>query len=361
MNKTVQVDLGERGYDIYIGEKWLKQLPAKLSSISTGSQHILITDRNVFQLAGANLLAILKKAGFIVEPAVVEEGEINKNLATVESLYEQMVKLGLDRGSAVFALGGGIVGDIAGFAAATYMRGINYVQIPTTLLAQVDSSVGGKTGVNLPWGKNLVGAFYQPRLVFIDLDFLMTLPEKEYLTGLAEVIKYGIIADSGLFSYLENNLAAIKARNLNCLLEIVPQCCAIKAGIVADDEREQGLRSLLNLGHTFGHAFEALTEYRVFTHGEAVAIGIICAAKLAKTEGLISSSELSRIILLIQNYGLPTSYGDLESSDIIKQMYKDKKSFSGILQIVLPTGIGESRLIPEISEEKIIRCLADNK
>ncbi|MDD4172417.1 MAG: 3-dehydroquinate synthase, partial [Syntrophomonas sp.] len=255
------------------------------------------------------------------------------------------------------ALGGGIVGDIAGFVAATYMRGITYVQIPTTLLAQVDSSVGGKTGVNLPQGKNLVGAFYQPALVFIDVAFINTLPEREYLTGLAEVIKYGIIWDLEFFNYLENNLTRIMSRNSECLMHIVSRCCSIKAEIVAQDETESGLRALLNLGHTFGHAFENLTNYEQFTHGEAVGIGIIYAARLAHNLGLLPQPDEDRIENLIVRAGLPVSYGNLNGADIIAQMHKDKKNIGGRMQLILPTGLGISQIFNDVSEAQIATVL----
>ncbi|MCX5779801.1 MAG: 3-dehydroquinate synthase, partial [Firmicutes bacterium] len=287
----MRVELGERSYDICIGENWLPKLGQLLGISPKTSQAIMITDENVSRLWSQQVFEVLAAAGFQVEITVIPGGEGCKNLATTAQLQEHMVSIGLDRKSLVLALGGGIVGDIAGFVAATYMRGINYIQIPTTLLAQVDSSVGGKTGVNLPQGKNLVGAFYQPDLVFIDTIFLTTLPEREFLTGLAEVIKYGIIWDRDFFAYLETHRQRIKARDSECLLHLISRCCTIKADIVAQDETEQGVRALLNLGHTYGHAFEALSNYR-FTHGEAVAIGTICAARLASDLGLLAAPDL---------------------------------------------------------------------
>lgn len=286
---------------------------------------MIITDAKVAEIAGNRVLELMRSGGFKVELAVFPGGEDHKNLTTVGTLTEKMVELGLDRHSTVIALGGGIPGDVAGFAASIYMRGIRYIQVPTTLLAQVDSSVGGKTGVNLPQGKNLVGTFHQPSLVFIDVSFIKTLPEREYLTGLAEVIKYGIIWDSGFFGFLEQNQSAIGSRDQECLQQIVHRCCAIKADIVAQDETEGGIRALLNLGHTFGHALEALTGYRRYNHGEAVAIGIVLAARLAAESGVLSSSDHDRIQNLIVSLGLPTSYERLVSSDIINQMRKDKK------------------------------------
>jgi 3-dehydroquinate synthase len=355
--ENVRVELGERSYDICIGEKWIPQLGELLNFVPKTSQMIMITDNNVFNLYGASVLKILRDAGFKVEPAVIPGGEGCKNLATVASLYEQMIALGLDRKSTVLALGGGIVGDIAGFVAASYMRGIAYIQIPTTLLSQVDSSVGGKTGVNLPQGKNLVGAFYQPGLVFVDVSFIETLPEREYLTGLAEIIKYGIIWDNDFFEYLEEHRDRIKSRDSQCLMDITSRCCSIKAEIVAQDETESGQRALLNLGHTFGHAFEALTNYQKFTHGEAVAVGITYAARLAHHLGLIPLDDLKRIKNLLEYYGLPVSCGNLNSQDIVVQMRKDKKNVGGKLQLILPTAIGESDIFDDVSEAMVVMIL----
>jgi 3-dehydroquinate synthase len=357
----LKVELGERSYEICIGEHSIPQLGYMLDFVPQTSRMILITDENVNRLAGDKVIVILRQAGFQVESAVIKGGEECKNMATLTSLLEQMVAFGLDRKSTVIALGGGIVGDIAGFAAATYMRGISYVQVPTTLLAQVDSSVGGKTGVNLPQGKNLVGAFFQPGLVFVDVDFIQTLPEREFLTGLAEVIKYGIIRDHEFFKYLEDNMEKIKARDSKCLIHIVNRCCAIKADIVAQDETENGLRALLNLGHTFGHAFEALTNYQLYTHGEAVAIGMVCAARLARHLGLLPRRDLDRINNLLRGYGLPVSFGHLGCTAIISQMHKDKKTIGGNMQIVMPTAIGNSQIFKNIKEDDIRMVLRDSE
>ena len=352
----MRVELGERSYDIWIGENWLPRLGELLHAFPHTSRAILITDDNVNRLWSQQIKQILSRAGLQFETAVIPGGEMCKNLATVTQLYEQMINAGVDRKSTVLALGGGIVGDIAGFVAATYMRGLPYIQIPTTLLAQVDSSVGGKTGVNLPQGKNLVGAFYQPNLVFIDTVFLTTLPEREFLTGLAEVIKYGIIWDRDLFDYLEENQSRIKARDSECMLHIISRCCAIKAEIVGQDETESGVRTLLNLGHTYGHAFEALTNYK-FTHGEAIGIGIICAAQLAHDLGLLPASDMKRIVSLIHNYGLPITYGNLDSRDIMVQMHKDKKSIGGKMQLILPVALGQSQLFNDVDESQAAAVL----
>lgn len=353
----MRVDLGDRSYDICIGNNWLDQMAEKLQFLPNTSRMILITDKNVNRLAGNEVLEVLRRAGFNVKAAVIPGGEECKNLTTVAWLYDKMVAYGLDRKSTVVALGGGIVGDVAGFAAATYMRGTAYIQVPTTLLAQVDSSVGGKTGVNLPQGKNLVGAFYQPGLVFVDVGFIQTLPEREYLTGLAEVIKYGIIWDRDFFQYLEGHQELIKARDKKCLIYMVERCCAIKSQIVAQDETENGLRALLNLGHTFGHAFEALTGYQKYTHGEAVAIGIICAARMAYHLHLLRQSDLDRIQKLIKDFGLPIVYGDLDSRAVVAQMRKDKKNTGGKTKLVLPVSLGVSQVFYDLSESDIAAVL----
>lgn len=351
--KTIQVDLGEKSYPIHIGEEIMIHFPDMLGRVSSRSVSLLVSDELVFSLYGPTVLDILRGAGYRVEAAVIKGGESCKNLTTLDWLYEQMIICGLDRSSTVFALGGGVVGDLAGFAAASYMRGVGYIQLPTSLLAQVDSSVGGKTGVNLPRGKNLVGAFYQPGLVLADVSLLHTLAEKEYLTGLAEVIKYGVIWDAAFFEYLETNLASIKTRDTECLIHIVERCCAIKAEIVSQDEKETGIRALLNLGHTFGHAFEALTGYEQFTHGEAVAIGMVCAARLAKNIGMLTAAEAIRITELINNYGLPVDYGNLSADAIVERMRSDKKNTAGQISLVLPAAIGQSQVCTGISDEQI--------
>ena len=353
----MRVELGDRSYEIHIGNDWLPQLMPWLDFIPRTSVVMIITDANVAEIAGGRVLELVRSSGFKVELAVFPGGEDHKNLATIGALTERMAKIGLDRLSTVIALGGGIPGDVAGLAASVYMRGIRYIQVPTTLLAQVDSSVGGKTGVNLPQGKNLVGTFHQPSLVFIDVSFIKTLPEREYLTGLAEVIKYGIIWDTSFFGFLEQNQTAIRRRDPECLQQMVHRCCAIKADIVAQDETERGIRALLNLGHTFGHALEALTGYRRYNHGEAVAIGIVLAARLAAESGRLSPGDHDRIKSLIFSLGLPTTYERLASDDIITQMRRDKKSVGGRLQLVLPTRIGSSQLFNDISEHQIAQVL----
>lgn len=354
----MRVELGDHSYEIHIGSDWLDQMVPRLNIVPRTSKLVVISDANVARMAGDRVLELLRTAGFQVEIAVFPGGEEHKNLTTIMSLSEKMVEAGLDRKSTVIALGGGIVGDVAGFAASIYMRGIDYIQVPTTLLAQVDSSVGGKTGVNLPQGKNLVGTFYQPSLVFIDVDFVDTLPIREYLTGLAEVLKYGIIWDKEFFAYLEQNIDRIGLRDKECLQHMVSRCCQIKADIVALDEKEHGVRALLNLGHTFGHAFEALTNYRRYNHGEAVAIGIVCASRLSCELGLLAREDMDRINSLIEKVGLPVAYSNLGKRDIIQQMYKDKKTVGGRLQLVLPTELGHSQIFGDIGDTQIAKVLS---
>ncbi len=357
MSRKVQVNLGEQSYDIHIGNNCLAGLPALLTGLPRKSRCMLVSDELVYSLYADQVAGILRSAGLEIETAVIKGGESCKNLSTLSWLYEQMIEKGLDRKSSVLALGGGVVGDLAGFAAATFMRGIGYIQIPTSLLAQVDSSVGGKTGVNLPLGKNLVGAFYQPGLVFADVNLLNTLAEKEYQTGLAEVIKYGIIWDHEFFNYLAENMERIKQRDMECLIHIVSRCCEIKAEIVGQDEKENGIRALLNLGHTFGHAFEALTDYEVFTHGQAVAIGMVYAARLAAALDMLPEQDAEKITVLIKNYGLPIHYGDLNPRDIVERMYLDKKSTGGQIKLVLPLGIGKSEIVSGINDARIEEIL----
>ena len=258
----------------------------------------------------------------------VPEGESSKSLQQTGSIYDRLLEMNCDRKSALIALGGGVIGDLTGFIAATYQRGIPFVQIPTTLLAQVDSSVGGKTAVNHPRGKNMIGAFYQPKLVVIDLDTLQTLPKKEFRAGLAEVVKYGVIADAKLFNFIEDNTKEILSLNSDCLEHIIETSCAIKAGVVEKDERENRHRMILNFGHTFAHSIETLTNYTEYLHGEALAIGMVQAAWLSVETGRCAPEDVPmRITSLLKKIGLPTQPPDLKSKSIIESMYYDKKTF----------------------------------
>jgi 3-dehydroquinate synthase len=288
----------------------------------------------------------------------VEAGESSKAAEVAEELWEDLLDGGADRKTVVVALGGGVVGDLAGFVAATFARGLRFVQIPTTLLAQVDSSVGGKVGINLPGGKNMVGAFWQPRGVTIDVDVLQTLPDREYRAGLAEVVKYGVIQDADFFAYLENNAAAVNDREPLVLTHIVERCCRLKADVVEQDEREEtGLRSILNYGHTFCHAFEAATDYEQLLHGEGVAIGMMCAARLAERLGRIDQAFIERQCALLETFRLPLNVPDVDHDELIELMYRDKKVERGKLRFVLPTRMGHVELVRDVDAADICAAL----
>ncbi|MDI6631954.1 MAG: 3-dehydroquinate synthase, partial [Thermoanaerobacteraceae bacterium] len=301
----VRVELGPRSYPIYVASGCLGKLGRIAQQHLTGRRMLVVTNPVVAGLYGEAVKRSLAEAGFQVGEAQIPDGEEYKTLATVAGLYDAAFTGGLERGDAVLALGGGVVGDIAGFLAATYMRGVPFVQVPTTLLAQVDSSVGGKVGVNHPGGKNLIGAFYQPRFVLIDPDTLATLPSREVRAGLAEVIKYGVISDAGFFSWLEANIDRLLNLEPAALEHAIAASCRIKAAVVSADETETGLRAILNFGHTVGHALEAVTGYQRFVHGEAVAIGMVAAARLAVRLGYFEPPGAERITGLVLRAGLP--------------------------------------------------------
>lgn len=356
--ETVKVELGERSYDIIIGSGLLDGIGARLKAYGPSPKAALVSNPTVFALYGKRVAGSLKKAGFNLEHVIIPDGEEYKNLETLKRIYDELLKHGLDRKSALIALGGGVVGDIAGFAASTYMRGISYVQIPTTLLAQVDSSVGGKTGVDHKLGKNMIGAFWQPGLVLIDVATLKTLPKKQLLAGLAEVIKYGVIYDSELFEFLEANRDRILNLDNEAITHIIRRSCEIKADVVSKDERESGLRAILNYGHTIGHAVETATGYTRYLHGEAVAIGMHLEAKLSQLLKGIDDGQVFRIKALIDSYGLPSEIpGDINRDDILSSMQLDKKAVAGKLKFILPERIGAVRIRKDISEKSITGLL----
>jgi len=287
-----------------------------------------------------------------------DDAETAKNLESVELLTRKLVRAGADRGALMVAVGGGVVGDVAGFAAASYLRGIALVQVPTTVVAQVDSAVGGKTGVNLPEGKNLVGAFYPPRLVLVDPEALESLPKREFRGGLAEVIKYGVIADAKLFAFLEKNFDAILARDRESLRHIIERSIQIKAAVVGTDERESGLREILNFGHTFGHALESVTRYKRYQHGEAVAWGMMCAAMLGHERGLTAPEDVARVVSLVRRMGPLPAWPSVSAKDLLKAMRSDKKSRGGKLRFVLAKRIGRAASysdVPEKTVESVLR------
>ena len=356
--RTIRVGLGDRAYDIVIENGILAKVGADIKQRAIAKRYVVVADSHVAGLLGPGLMDALAAAGVSAELITFPRGEISKHLATVAELASKLAQLGVDRKDALIALGGGVTGDITGFLAAIYMRGIPFVQIPTTLLAQVDSSVGGKTGVDIPEGKNLVGAFYQPRCVYIDSNVLMSLPPDELLNGLAEVIKYGVIYDVDFFLFLAEQRQAILDRNVVVLEEMIARCCEIKAAVVAADEREADLRRILNFGHTLGHAVEAASNYAM-AHGLAVGLGMVAACRLAVGKGIFPQTEAETVCRLIAEYGLPTEIPSDFSPQQIKSFLKtDKKTVGGRPFFVLPTEIGKVVITDAVSEDLIDSVLS---
>ncbi|HEY3392111.1 MAG TPA: 3-dehydroquinate synthase [Lacipirellulaceae bacterium] len=355
---TVHVNLGPRSYDIEIGSGNLRETARFCDAEAEDAHAVIITDANVDDLYTEPVADSLVEAGAEVDILSVEAGEQSKAPEVAAELWEQMLDQGADRKSVVVALGGGVVGDLAGFVAATFARGLRFVQVPTTLLAQVDSSVGGKVGVNLPGGKNLVGAFWQPRGVVIDVDVLDTLPQREFRAGLAEVVKYGVIQDAEFFALLEANVAPINSRDHAVLTRIIERCCRLKADVVEQDEREvSGLRAILNYGHTFGHAFEAATGYEELLHGEGVAMGMMCAARLAQRIGRVDAAFVQRQRALLEAFGLQLTVPDVAPDELIELMYRDKKVDRGKLRFVLPSRMGHVECVSGVATEDIVAAL----
>ena len=353
--KKIDINLKERSYSIIIMQNLLDELGPKIEPLISNRNVLIISDSNVSEIYGDKVLAAVKKSASKAEIAVFPAGEPSKTLKTVESLYEKAIDAGLDRSSVIVALGGGVVGDIAGFVAATYMRGIDFIQIPTSLLAMVDSSVGGKTGVDLPAGKNLVGAFWQPKAVFIDTNTLNTLPEREVKCGLAEVVKYGVIMDEEFFCYLEEHVKELNQLDQECFLNVIARCCALKGEIVTADEREEsGRRAILNYGHTFAHAIEVIRGYENINHGEAVAIGMCMAASLSVADMRLDDAAELRQEHLLRALRLPCSIDGVKPSEIYKAMFKDKKAMNGKLKFVLPETIGDVTLVSDGFDKKLI-------
>jgi 3-dehydroquinate synthase len=351
--RAVSVQLGNRSYAIKIGAGLLDRLGSECARLKLGARCAIITDTDVGRRFAKPAFNSLARAGFSPALIVVPAGEMSKSLKTVQACYERLAAHRLERKSFVVALGGGVVGDMAGFVAATYLRGIAFVQVPTTLLAQVDSSVGGKVGVNLKAGKNLVGAFYQPRLVLCDLDTLKTLPDRYFRTGLAEVIKYGIIYDAKLFALLERDLPKLLRRESQSLASIVARCCEIKAEVVSRDETEGGQRAILNFGHTVGHAIEVVSNYGGFLHGEAISIGQITAAKISDRLLNLPKRDVRRIENLFQRAGLPTriKLNSVQRRKLFAVMRLDKKVSGGEIKFVLAKRIGKvlwGQRVPEL-------------
>lgn len=342
MKSVITVELPQQSYDISIAPGGLGYLGDWMQPLKLGERVLLVSNPMIFRRYGEQAIASLSAAGFQVAHCLLPAGERYKTLASLQKIYDAALSHRLERSSTIVALGGGVVGDMAGFAAATWLRGIAVVQVPTSLLAMVDASIGGKTGVNHPQGKNLIGAFHQPRLVLIDPQVLSTLPPREFRAGLAEVIKYGVIADAELFNQLEATKRLDQLRYIPDTLqqEILTRSCQAKAQVVSEDERESGRRAILNYGHTIGHAVESLTGYRLVNHGEAVAIGMVAAGQIAVELGLWDQTCAKRQQVLIEKAGLPTQLPKISIDDILAALLTDKKVISGKVRFVLPTKIG---------------------
>jgi 3-dehydroquinate synthase len=356
---NVRVNLAERSYDIVITSNDSAGLGPFARQRTAGALAFVVTDEHVAG-HGRAIGNALTAAGFRPSLVVLPPGEEQKALATVSGLYDRLVDLNADRKTLVVAVGGGVIGDLAGFVAATYARGLSLLMVPTTLLAMVDSSVGGKVGVNHPKAKNLIGAFHQPIGVWIDTAMLTTLPDREYRSGLAEVVKYGVIGDAEFFALLETHAEAILRREPEILQPLVARCCGLKANIVEQDEREEsGLRMVLNYGHTFAHAFETVSGYGAWLHGEAVAAGMVCASRLAERRGLIPHDVTERQRTLLQRFSLPTAPRTAALDDWLATMRRDKKALAGRLRLILPLRLGEVALFDDIREAEVRRVLEE--
>jgi len=353
---SLEVELGERSYPIHIGQRLLDD-GALIRPFIPSAQVMIVTNDVVAPLYLERLERALE--GLQVESVVLPDGEQYKNLETLNRIFDALLEKRFDRGCTLVALGGGVVGDMTGFAAACYQRGVHFIQVPTTLLSQVDSSVGGKTGVNHPLGKNMIGAFYQPRAVIIDIDTLDTLPDRELSAGLAEVIKYGLIDDPEFFAWLEENMEALRRREPAALAHAIERSCADKAAIVAEDEREAGKRALLNLGHTFGHAVETGMGYGEWLHGEAVGAGMCMAARLSQRLGWMPAEEVARVERLVAAAGLPIQPPPLGADRFEALMAVDKKVQGGQLRLVLLRGIGAAVVTGDFSRQALRELLEE--
>jgi 3-dehydroquinate synthase len=361
--ETVLVELPDRTYHILIGRRLLDSIESLAHDIVHGDKVMIVADAAVESPWGKKMLRALRETDYDVELFIIPSGETSKSPEVLMQLWERLAAAGFTRDSAIIALGGGVTGDLAGFAAASFLRGINYIQVPTTLLAMVDSSVGGKTGINLASGKNLVGAFWQPSLVIIDLDVLGTLPDAARTSGLAEIIKYGVIHDADLFATLEREAEKLFVPGHGELLaSIVRRSVEIKALVVGADEREAGLRAILNFGHTLGHAIEAETHYTRYSHGEAVAMGMVAASLIAVRRGGTqwTSEEHGRLVALIGRAGLPTAPpADVSAEALVARTYHDKKVKSGVVRYVLPTRVGKVELVRDVTDEMVLAVLRE--
>ena len=360
--KTITVDLGDNSYEIFIGNGLDDRIKNFVANQKFSIRTLIVTDENVGSKYGDKIKGVIEGAGLDAEMFTVDAGETSKSLRVADKIYEAAIKSRLDRKSPIIALGGGVVGDLAGFIAATFLRGVPFIQIPTSLLAQVDSSVGGKVAVNHALGKNLIGAFYQPKAVFIDLEYLRTLPPREIASGLGEIVKYGVIADADFFCYLENNVEEILSLENAALEHIIGRSCEIKADVVSKDEREGGLRRILNFGHTLAHAIEEETAYKKYSHGEAVAIGMIGAAYISRSLGLIGDDVIDRIQRLIDRFGMMSRADGIDIDKVFDATFRDKKTVNGKINWVLPDRIGHVGIesdVPEMIVKDAIRKIIE--
>lgn len=351
----IEIDTPSRTYPVLVGSGMLAGLRQCLDEAGCGSRRVVVSNPTVWGFWGRAFQEALPE----VEPILVPDGERFKNLPSTSRVYDALLKGSADRSTGLLTFGGGVVCDLGGFAAATYMRGLALAHVPTTLLAQVDAAIGGKVGVNLPGGKNLVGAFHQPSVVLIDPALLATLPRREYRAGLYEVIKYGVACDGGLLERLRRDLGPLSRRDGDVLTSVIAECCRIKGAIVASDERETGARRVLNFGHTIGHALEAATRYRRLLHGESVAYGMIGACAIAAARGMISAAERADITGLVAQLGPLPPLNDLSAAAQLEFMRRDKKVHGGRLRFVLPRGIGSADVVSDVSEAELVRALGD--
>ena len=344
----IEVRTASATYPVDIEAGAAARLGAIIDALGIPKRRFIVSNGTVWRMHGESLAAISAD-----EPILLPDGERFKNLATVVRIYDALVRANADRATTIIAIGGGVVGDIAGYAAATYLRGVPVVQVPTTLLAQVDSAIGGKVGVNLAAGKNLIGAYHQPAAVVIDPELLSSLPRREFRAGLYEVVKYGVIASRPLFERLQAQMKQLFARDAGALVPVIAECCRIKGDVVEIDERESGPRRALNFGHTLGHALEAVTKYRRFRHGEAVGYGMLAAANLAVARGALAAEDRDALAALIAQMGPLPSVSDLPASQVVEAVARDKKVIAGRLHFVLPTRIGETTVVTDVTIEEL--------
>ncbi len=354
--ETIKVNLAERSYLIWIDQQLLDRLPDLLADNWHSKQVVIITQALLADQYGRKLADVLNMSGFNAALLLLPAGEKAKTLKQVENIYQQLVDLNCDKETLLIALGGGTVGDVTGFVAATYLRGISYLQVPTTLLAMVDSAIGGKTGVNLPQGKNLVGAIHQPIAIAIDTEFLKSLPKREIVSGLVEILKYGAIWDREFWQELTEDLEALMIVETTAILRAIRKSCAIKAGIVVRDEHEQDLRRILNFGHTVGHALENLSGYGQLTHGEAVALGMLCAGKISRQRGFINADDWRSLRTTLRCLPLP-DLPSIAGAKVLEVIRRDKKVRSGRLHFVLLEGLGKAVIVDDVTDEEIIQSL----